>query len=93
MLQPDAQKIIAIRNARQDGGRELWFYSTIGAAIAAGVPWLTYLCPACQQVGSIDLRTLDRTVSFDLNDMLSCGTELADAYRCEGNHVGRVFKG
>jgi hypothetical protein len=58
MLQPDAQKIIAIRNARQNGGRELWFYSTIGAAIAAGVLWLTYLCPACQQVGSIDLRTL-----------------------------------
>jgi hypothetical protein len=40
--------------------RELWFYPTIGAAIAAGVPWLTYSCPACQQVGAVDLRTLDR---------------------------------
>ena len=47
----DAQKIVAISNARQAGGRELWFYPTIGAAIAAGVPWLTYSCPACQQVG------------------------------------------
>jgi hypothetical protein len=33
----DAQKIVAIWNARQAGGRELWFYPTIGAAIAAGV--------------------------------------------------------
>ncbi len=37
----DAQKIVSIWNARQAGGRELWFYPTIGAVIAAGVPWLT----------------------------------------------------
>jgi hypothetical protein len=35
----DAQKIVAIWNARQAGGRALWFYPTIGAAIA-GLPWL-----------------------------------------------------
>jgi hypothetical protein len=28
----DAQMIVAIWNARQTGGRELWFYPTIGAA-------------------------------------------------------------
>ena len=33
----DAQKIVAIWNARQASGRELWFYPTIGAAIAAGL--------------------------------------------------------
>jgi hypothetical protein len=37
----DAQKIVTIWNARQAGGRSLWFYPTIGAAIAAGLPWLT----------------------------------------------------
>jgi hypothetical protein len=37
----DAQKIVAIGNARQAVGRALWFYPTIGAAIAAGLPWLT----------------------------------------------------
>ena len=37
----DAHKIVAIWNARQAGGRSLWFYPTIGAAIAAGLPWLT----------------------------------------------------
>jgi hypothetical protein len=56
----DAQKIVAIWNARQAGGRALWFYPTIGAAIAAGLPWLTFSCPACGQFGSVDLRTLDR---------------------------------
>jgi hypothetical protein len=35
----DAQKTVAIWNARQAGGRALWFYPTIGAAIA-GLPWL-----------------------------------------------------
>jgi hypothetical protein len=46
----DAQKIVAIWNARQAGGRALWFYPTIGAAIAARVSWLTYSCPTCRQV-------------------------------------------
>ena len=56
----EAQKIVAIWNARQAGGRALWFYPTIGAAIAAGLPWLSFSCPACGQLGSVDLRTLDR---------------------------------
>jgi hypothetical protein len=29
----EAEKIVAIWNARQAGGRALWFYPTIGAAI------------------------------------------------------------
>jgi hypothetical protein len=56
----EAERIVAIWNARQAGGRALWFYPTIGAAIAAGVPWLSSSCPACAQFGSVDLRTLDR---------------------------------
>jgi hypothetical protein len=56
----DAQKVVAIWNARQAGGRALWFYPTIGAAVAAGLPWLTLSCPGCGQYASVDLRTLDR---------------------------------
>jgi hypothetical protein len=56
----DAQKIVAIWNARQAGGRPLWFYPTIGAAIEVGLPWLTFSCPGCGQYASVDLRTLDR---------------------------------
>jgi hypothetical protein len=56
----DAKKVVAVWNARQAGGRALWFYPTIGAAIAGGVPWLSFSCPGCGQFGSVDLRTLDR---------------------------------
>jgi hypothetical protein len=66
----DAQKIVAVWNARQAGGRALWFYPTIGAAIAAGVPWLTYSCPACQQVGCIDLRTPDRHPGASISSII-----------------------
>ena len=46
-------------NARQAGSRALWFYPTIGAAIAGGLPWLNVRL-GCGQLGSVDLRTLDR---------------------------------
>ena len=45
----EAQKIVSIWNARQAGGRAMWFYPTIGAAIAARLPWLSFSCPACGQ--------------------------------------------
>jgi hypothetical protein len=50
-------------------------YPTIGAAIAAGLPWLTFYCPACTVVGSVDLRTLDRHQGAAISSMipfLSC---------------------
>jgi hypothetical protein len=43
-------EIVAIWNSRQAGGRALWFYPTIGAAIAAKLPWLSFSCPACGAV-------------------------------------------
>jgi hypothetical protein len=55
-----AQKIVAIWKARQAGDRALWFYSTIGAAIAAGLPWLSFSCSGCGQFGAVDLSALDR---------------------------------
>ena len=48
----DAQKIVAIWNARQAGGRALWFYPTIGAAIAAGVPVADLLLPGVRAVSA-----------------------------------------
>jgi hypothetical protein len=56
----EAKRVVAIWNGRRAKGRELWFHLRIGAAIAAGHPWLMFLCPACQQIGEIDLRRLDR---------------------------------
>ena len=66
----DAHKIVSIWNARQAGGRALWFYPTIGAAIAAGFPWLSFSCPACHQWGSVDLRTLDRHPGASISSLI-----------------------
>jgi hypothetical protein len=71
----DARRIVAIWNGRRAKGRELWFHLRIGAAIAAGRPWLMFLCPACQQIGEIDLRTLDRHPNATIESLvlsLSC---------------------
>jgi hypothetical protein len=66
----DAQKTVAIWNARQAGGHALWFYPTIGAAIAAGVPWLSFSYPACDQVGAVDLRALDRHPGASISSLI-----------------------
>jgi hypothetical protein len=66
----DAQKIVEIWNARQAGGRALWFYPTIGAAIAAGFPWLSYSCPGCRMVGSVDLRKFDRHPGASISSLI-----------------------
>jgi hypothetical protein len=71
----DARRIVAIWNGRRAKGRELWFHLRIGAAIAAGQPWLTFICPACQQIGEIDLRSLDRHPNATIESLvlsLSC---------------------
>ena len=77
----DAHKIVAIWNARQAGGRALWFYPTIGAAIAAGLPWLSFSCPACGQFGSVDLRTLDRHPGASISSLIPS----ASCRRCSPN--------
>jgi len=66
----EAQKIVSIWNARQAGGRALWFYPTIEAAIAAGLPWLSFSSPACGQWGSVDLRTLDRHPGASISSLI-----------------------
>jgi hypothetical protein len=50
-----ARKVVEIWNART----ELLFYPTFRTALAAGLPWLEYMCPACRQVGELDLREVD----------------------------------
>jgi hypothetical protein len=56
----EAQKIVLSGMPVRPGGNALWFYPTICAPIAPGFPWLTFSCPACRVVGSVDFDTLDR---------------------------------
>jgi hypothetical protein len=77
----EAEKIIDIWNARQAAGQALWFYPTIGAAIAAGLPWLSFSCPGCGQWGSVDLRTLDRHPGASISSLIP----LVSCRRCSPN--------
>ncbi|MGB7832597.1 MAG: hypothetical protein WBL84_10335 [Xanthobacteraceae bacterium] len=40
------------------------------ASLTAGLPWLSFSCPACQQVGSVDLRALDRHPSASISSLI-----------------------
>jgi hypothetical protein len=71
----EAKRVVAIWNTRRAKGRHLWFHLTIGAAIIAGRPWLTFVCPACRVIGEVDLRTLDRHPAATVESLipsLSC---------------------
>jgi hypothetical protein len=64
----EAQKIVAIWSARQAGGRALWFHPTIGAAIAAGLHWFMFSCPAVRPVrlgGPAHARPAPRRRDFE----------------------------
>jgi hypothetical protein len=69
-LSRDARRIVGIWNGRRAKGRELWFHLRIGAAIAAGYPWLTFMCPGCQQIGETDLRSLDRHPNATIESLI-----------------------
>jgi hypothetical protein len=55
----EAQKIVAIWNARQAGGGAL-VLSDDRPPRSQELPWLSFSCPACGQFGAVYLRTLDR---------------------------------
>lgn len=56
----EAEELIRRWNRRAARcGHPPW-YPTIGAALLAGIPILDFVCPACQIIGQLDLRTIDR---------------------------------
>jgi len=68
-----AARIVRLWNAGRM--RRALFYPTIGAAIVGGFPILAFHCPGCRQVGSVDLRTLDRHPGAPVSSLipsLSC---------------------
>jgi hypothetical protein len=70
-----AQRLVAIWNSRAKRKARPSFYPTLETAIIAGTPWLSFVCPACQVVGEVDLRTLDRHPAMSIGGLipkLSC---------------------
>jgi hypothetical protein len=54
-----AKRIVELWNKRAQAGRPVSFYPTVKTALLAGTAVLEVLCPACQSIGSVDLRDLD----------------------------------
>jgi hypothetical protein len=54
-----ARRVVNLWNKRAQAGRPVSFYPTIKTALLAGTAILEVLCPACQTIGRVDLRTLD----------------------------------
>jgi hypothetical protein len=54
-----AKHVVALWNVALAAGWRTVFYPSMGTALATGCNWLHVVCPACQQLGEVDLRTLD----------------------------------
>ena len=55
LADPRAQRIIAVWNTRARRGQPAEFFPTFATALAARCSRMTYCCPACQQLGTVDL--------------------------------------
>jgi hypothetical protein len=67
--------VIAAWNERAQSKRRMSFYPTVKTALLAGTAVLEVLCPACQSIGSVDLRDIDIHPSASLSAVirrLSC---------------------
>jgi hypothetical protein len=71
----EAKLAVAFWKVRLLSGGPLWFYPTIRAALTAGRPFLTCVCPGCRVQGCVDIRNLRRHPDASLQSlipMLSC---------------------
>src|SRR5215471_6555602 len=58
--QPAVNRLVAGSNPARGATEIKYLANRQLLSIAAGLPWLSYSCPACNQVGSVGVRTLDR---------------------------------
>ena len=68
-------KLVAVWNSRAARRARPSFYPTLETVMLAGTPWLSYMCPSCQLVGEVDVRTLDRHAMMPISGLipsLSC---------------------
>jgi hypothetical protein len=55
-----SELVVGIFNARLAAGRRVLLWPTVGAALAAGHPWLHLRCPGCATTTAVDLRVICR---------------------------------
>jgi hypothetical protein len=54
-----ARHTMALWNMALAAGWRTIFYPSVGTALLTGCHWLHVVCPACQQTGETDLRSID----------------------------------
>lgn len=70
-----SRRLVNLWNNRVKRGARPSFWPTFGSVIAAGMPWLSVLCPACRQIADVDLRTIERHPDAPISSLipqLSC---------------------
>lgn len=55
VIRTRAQKVVDIWNTHA----EPLYYPTFRTALRTGHRWLTFMCPACRQIGEVELAQLD----------------------------------
>lgn len=60
----------------------VFLWPSIGAAIAAGKPWLTFFCPGCQVRGAVDLRAIAKTRRFHPGASIEALVPAISCQRC-----------
>lgn len=54
-----AKRIVELWSKRANAGRPVSFFPTVKTVLLAGTAVVEVLCPACQTIGTVDIRTLD----------------------------------
>lgn len=66
-----ALKVVDIWNSRAQRRACPSFYPTIASCVVAERPWLQWECLGCQQIGEVDLRTVDRHPDASISSLVT----------------------
>jgi hypothetical protein len=57
-------------NARRAAGAEVLMYPSVACAIAAGCPWLHFICAYCQQRNAVDMRRFEKHSAASVSSVI-----------------------
>lgn len=75
-----ASRVIDLWSKRLARDAEPLLVPTIGAAVRAGRPWLSFQCPACTMIGEADVRKFDRHPQASIQSLI----QMLACPRCPG---------
>ena len=82
----DAQAVVEAFNRRLAGGRPIWAWPTVAAAITGRHPWVSIVCDSCDGVTDLDLRMKPRAPEASIRVVLRD----VKCPRCNGHGRPRI---